>query len=360
MAAGNAGIRQEALLIRGLRGLGDDIFILHIGGHIFHFVGEPAGLLVHLAVRGLDEAVAVDAGIGGQVGNKTDVGAFRGLNGAQAAVVTVVNVADVKGGPVTRQAAGTQGRHTALVGQLGQGIGLIHELGERARAEELLDGSGDGADIDQGLGRNNIQVLDGHTLPDDPLHTGEADAELILEQFSYRTQAAVPQVVDIVGASHAKGQAVEIVDGGHHIVHNDVLGDQIIDAVPDDLLQFLALILLQQLHQHAVADLLGNPALFRIKIHELGHIHHVIGEYFYLPPLHIDDSLVHAAVIQLAGALPGQNLAGFGNDLSGAGVGYGQRQRLPRQPGPDRQLFIKLVAAHSRQVVAPRVKEEGV
>ena len=41
-----------------------------------------AGLLVHSAVGRLNEAVLVDAGIGGQVGDQADVGTFGGLDGA--------------------------------------------------------------------------------------------------------------------------------------------------------------------------------------------------------------------------------------------------------------------------------------
>ena len=217
MAAGDALVDEAAVLIHRLVGLADGVLILHVGGHVLDLVGDPAGGLVHLAVGGLDEAEPVDPGVGGQIGDQADVGTFGGLDGAQAAVVTVMDVAHIEGGPVTGQAAGAQGRQTALVGQLGQGVGLVHELGQRAGAEELLDGSGDRADIDQALGGDHVQVLNGHALPDDPLHAGEADAELVLEQLAHAAQAAVAQVVNVVGGAHAVGQAVEIVDGGHDV-----------------------------------------------------------------------------------------------------------------------------------------------
>src|SRR5699024_9242343 len=131
----------------------------------------------------------------------------------------------------TGQTAGAQSGHTALVGQLGQRVGLIHELAQGAAAEELLDGGGDRTDVDEGLGRDDVQILDGHALPDDTLHAGEANAELVLQQLTHAAQAAVAQVVDIVGSAHAMGQAVEVVDGGHDVIHDDVLGDQIVDAL---------------------------------------------------------------------------------------------------------------------------------
>ncbi len=86
-----------------------------------------------LAVGSLDEAVLVDLGVGGQIGDQTDVGAFRRLDGAHTAVVGVVNVSDLEVGAVTAQTAGAQSGQTALVGQLSQGVVLIHELATAGR-----------------------------------------------------------------------------------------------------------------------------------------------------------------------------------------------------------------------------------
>ncbi len=125
-------------------------------------------------------------------------GTFGGLDGAHTAVVAVVDVADLHVGALTGKAAGAQRGKTALVGQLGQRVGLIHELAQGAGAEELLDGGGDRADVDEALGRDHVQVLNGHALPDHTLHAGKADAELVLQQFAHAAQAAVAQMVDIV------------------------------------------------------------------------------------------------------------------------------------------------------------------
>ena len=42
------------------------VLILHVGGHIGDLVGDAAGGPVHPAEGGLDEAVFIDPGIGGQ------------------------------------------------------------------------------------------------------------------------------------------------------------------------------------------------------------------------------------------------------------------------------------------------------
>ena len=63
----DAGAGEPALLVQRLVGLGDDEIVLHVGGHIHHFVGDHAGDLVHPAEGRFDEAVFIDAGEGGQV-----------------------------------------------------------------------------------------------------------------------------------------------------------------------------------------------------------------------------------------------------------------------------------------------------
>ena len=40
----------------------------------------------------------------------------------------------------------------------------------------------------------------------DALHAGEADAELVLQQLAHAAQAAVAQVVDVVGRADADGR----------------------------------------------------------------------------------------------------------------------------------------------------------
>ena len=49
----------------------------------------------------------------------------------------------------------------------------------------------------------DVQILNGHALPDDALQAGEADAELVLQQLAHAAQAAVAQVVDVVGGADA-------------------------------------------------------------------------------------------------------------------------------------------------------------
>ena len=277
---GDTGVNQAAVFVHGFGGLADDKVVLLVGGHIGDFVGNPAGLLVHSPVGSLNKAVFIDPGVGGQVGNQADVGTFRGLDGAHAAIVAVVDVPDLHVGPLPAQTAGTQGGEAAFVGQLRQGVGLVHELAQGAGAEELLDGGGDGPDVDEALGGDDVQILDGHPFPDDPLHAGKADAELVLQQLAHAAQAAVAQVVDVVLDGDAPGQAVHIVDGRENIVHNDMLGDQLVLVEENLVDELLPAVLLQQLLQDAEPDPLFDLAgLKGIEVHIAAHIAHAVGDH---------------------------------------------------------------------------------
>ncbi len=174
-------------------------------------VDDPAAL--DLLVGTLDEAVVVDPRIGRERGDQADVRPLRGFDGADAAVVRRVDVAHFEARAFTRQAARTQRRQAPLVGDLGQRVRLVHELGELRRTEELLDRRDHGLRVDQVVRHRRIDVLmHGHLLLDRPLHAHQADPELVLEQFAHRAHAAVAEVVDVVDAANVLLQLQEVLD----------------------------------------------------------------------------------------------------------------------------------------------------
>ncbi len=63
-----------------------------------------------------------------------------------------------------------------------------------------FDCGSDRTDVDQALRGDDVHILCLMFMrfPNHTLHTGETDAELVLEQFAYRTDTAVAQVVDVV------------------------------------------------------------------------------------------------------------------------------------------------------------------
>ncbi len=175
------------------------------------------GLAQHAAIGRLDEAEIVDAGKGGQRTDQTDVRTFGRLDRADAAVVAEVHVAHVEAGALAAQTAGTQRAQAALVGQFGQRVGLVHELAQLAAAEELAGRRHDGADVDQAERRHLVGVANGHALAHDPLHAQQTDAQLILDQLAHGLDAAVAQVVDVVGAAFAVVDQDDALDHRHQI-----------------------------------------------------------------------------------------------------------------------------------------------
>ena len=94
-------------LVQRLVGLGHNIIVLFVRRKVNHFVRNhrvhPVRL-VHNPVRGLNKTVLVHPRIGGQGIDQADVGSFRGLNGAHAAIMGIMHVPDFKPGPLPGQA----------------------------------------------------------------------------------------------------------------------------------------------------------------------------------------------------------------------------------------------------------------
>ena len=184
-----------------LAGLLVDELLLFLGRvEVDDLVGDLA--LDHLAVGRPDEAELVDRGHGSQRADEADVRAFRRLDGAHAAVVGRMHVADLDGRALAREAARAQRAQAAAMGEPGQGVGLVHELRELRGAEELLERGHDRADVDQGGRNDGVGVLGGETLADDALHARQADAERVLHELADGAQTAIAEVlvlVDLVG-----------------------------------------------------------------------------------------------------------------------------------------------------------------
>ena len=94
-----ARVADRAVVVERRVGLGDDVVLFLVGGHVDDLAGDLA--VLDLAVRALDEAELVDAGVGGQATDQADVRAFRRLDRAHAAVVAEVDVADFEAGTLT-------------------------------------------------------------------------------------------------------------------------------------------------------------------------------------------------------------------------------------------------------------------
>ena len=210
---------EAAIGVQLGRGLRHGVLLLFHGGEIDHILGHLA--VHHLTIRRFDEAILVHPGKGGQRVDQTDVRAFRRFNRADTAIVGGVNVADFEAGALTGKTARPERRHAALVGDFGQRVGLIHELRKLAGAEELAHGGHGGLGVDQVVGHDSRDVHARHTLLDGALHTQEADAVLVFQQFADRAHAAVAEVVDIVNLALAVLEVHQFLDD-----REDILGAQ--------------------------------------------------------------------------------------------------------------------------------------
>ena len=97
--------------------------------------------------------------------------------------------------------------------QLGQGVGLVHELGQLGATKELPHGSNHRADVDQSLRCGSFWVHQCHLFFDHALHAEQAHAYLVLDEFANTSYAAVTQVVNVVRMSFA------LVDANHGANH---------------------------------------------------------------------------------------------------------------------------------------------
>ena len=176
-----------------------------------HVVGDAA--VLHLAVRRLDEAELVDARVARQRRDQADVRTFRRLNRADAAVVRRVDVADLEAGALARQTAWPERRETPLVRDLRERVGLVHELRQLRRPEELANRGHDRLRVDQVVrhGRRHF-LVDRHLLLDGALHPDQADAELVLEELADGADAAVAQVIDVVDVRRVLAQLEQVLD----------------------------------------------------------------------------------------------------------------------------------------------------
>ena len=191
-------------------GLGHRVAALLHRREVDDLVGDAAAH--DLAVRALDEAVLVDARVGRQRVDQADVRAFRRLDRADAAVMRRMHVAHLEAGALARQTARSQRRQATLVRHLRQRVGLVHELAELARAEELAHRRRRRLGVDQVVRHHGVDVDRAHALADRALHAQQADAILVLHQLADRADAAVAEMIDVVDLAAAVLEAVQHLD----------------------------------------------------------------------------------------------------------------------------------------------------
>ncbi|OQB36791.1 MAG: hypothetical protein BWY06_02684 [Candidatus Latescibacteria bacterium ADurb.Bin168] len=174
----------------------------------------------HHPVRRLDESVLVDPRMRRERHDKTDVLAFRGLDGAHTPVVSMVNVAHLEPGAFPRKTTRPQSAEPPLVRQLVQRVCLCHELAELAGTEEGRYHRRNGFCVHQLLRRQILIVPEAHPLADGASHARKPDGELVRKKLTHRPAPAVPEMVNVIGL-RARGsipQRDDIPDDGDEVL----------------------------------------------------------------------------------------------------------------------------------------------
>ena len=247
MTARNELVGEFALLVeQGVR-LGDVVAFLLKRRVELDLVVDPS--VGNLAIRCFDEAELVDPRVGRQRRDESDVRPLRRFDRANTPVVGRVNVPYLESCSLAGQAARAQRREATLVRDLGQRVGLIHELGQLRRSEVFLDHRRDRLRVDQVVRHQGLDLLrHAHALFDGAFHPDQTDPVLVLHQFADRTHAPVTQVVDIVDRPLTVLQVDEIANGFQDVAlgqHDRVQGfvqlELVVQLQPTHLRQVVAL-----------------------------------------------------------------------------------------------------------------------
>ena len=128
-----------------------------------------------------------------------------------------VHVTHLKASTFAGQTTWAKGRYTALVGDFGQRVGLVHELRQLRRTEELLQRRRNRLGVDQVVRHQRVLLCLTQTFLHSLFDTGQTRAVLVFGQFAHAANTAVTQVVDIVHFATAIAQVHQQLDHGQDV-----------------------------------------------------------------------------------------------------------------------------------------------
>src|SRR6185503_1251881 len=162
--------------------LGDDVVAFLDRREVHDLVRDLA--VLHLPVGRLQESVLVRARVERERVDEADVRPLGSLDRAYPPVVRRVHVADFEAGSFTGEAARPQCRHPSLVGDFRERVGLVHELRQLARAEELLDRGRDRLGVDQVVRHQVLGFRLAQPFFDSSFNPDQSRPELILGELA--------------------------------------------------------------------------------------------------------------------------------------------------------------------------------
>ncbi len=286
-----------------------------------------------------------------------------------------VHVAHLEAGALAGQAARSKRRQPALVGDLGQRVGLVHELRELRGAEELAHRSSRRLGVDQVLRHHGVDIDARHPLLDRALHSQQPDAILVFHQFADRAHPAVAEVVDVVDLALAVAQIDQRLDDSQDIfLAQRAMSVGRVELKPHvhldaaDRGQVVALRVEEQRLEHGLRGIDGRRLArthHAIDVEQRVLARHVLVGVQCVADVGADIDVVDVEQRQLLVALfvqglqqlVGDFLAGFGIDLTGLGIDevFGEviaDQLLVRQAQRLQPLFLELARGPDGELLA--------
>ena len=129
-----------------------------------------------------------------------------------------VHVTHLKASTLAGQTARAKGRYTALVGDLSQRVGLVHELRQLRCTEKLFQRSGNRLAVDQVMRHQRFLLSLTQALLDRFLNSCQAGAVLVFSEFANATHPAVAQVINVIDFTIAVAQVHQDFDHGEDVL----------------------------------------------------------------------------------------------------------------------------------------------
>ena len=266
------GVEDVTLVVLSGSGLSDGLVFFGLGREVDRILVDKDLTIDDTLVGSFDEAQLIDLSIDAKRRDEADVWAFRSLDGAETAVVGVVDVADLETGTFAGEAAGAESGDTTFVGDFGQRVGLVHELAELVGAEERVDDRREGLGIDELGWGEHLVVADVHAFADGARHAGETYAELVVELFAHGADAAVGEVVDIIDISLLVDELDEVFDDRGDVLLGedaDIVGDGEVEFCVDAVTSHIAEVVTLVGEEEFLDDAAGSFLVRRFSVAEL-------------------------------------------------------------------------------------------
>ena len=189
LTRGYAFIEEATFLVDGIVGLSNEISLFLVSSKIFNSICDLT--LFYHSVRSLDKSEFVDPCVCAHGVNETNIRTLWSLNWANTAIVGSVHIPNFETSTITIETTRSKSRKTALVGKLGEGVCLVHELGKLRPSKEVANNCAECLRVYKLLWRHtlDVDIKESHALFHQTLGAGETDTTLIGKKFANRTNA---------------------------------------------------------------------------------------------------------------------------------------------------------------------------